>query len=240
MPRTNEYGQTIGDAVPGWTIRAEPQKVTLIGRTCRLEPLEAKHTNDLYASYSQSNDGRDFTYLAIEAFKNIEELRNYVEKTVKEPGRFSFAIIHASGKAVGMISLLRADRVNGSVEVGRVVFSPLLKQSIASTEAQYLLMAYVFDGLGYRRYEWKCDTFHAQSRRAAERLGFTFEGIFRKVIVVKGRNRDSAWFSIIDSDWPKIKEAFQKWLAPENFDAEGRQIKRLQNIQKNIENIVFT
>lgn len=234
MPRTNEYRQTIGDALPNWKICSKPQKVTLIGRTCRLEPLDAaKHTDDLYAAYSQSVDGRDWTYLVLEPFKNHQECYNYIEKMAKNTEMLTFAIVElASKRAVGMMSLMRIDHLNGSAEVGRVIFSPLLKQSILSTEAQYLLMAYVFDGLGYRRYEWKCDSFNAPSRKAAERMGFTFEGIFRNAIVLKGRNRDTAWYSIIDSEWPKLKEAFRKWLAPENFDPKGRQIRKLTEFRE--------
>lgn len=232
MPRTNAYGQSIGDALPNWENRPEPQKVTLIGRSCRLEPLAAKHVNDLYAAYSQSADGRDWTYLLIEPFKNIEEFRKYVDEKANSTETLAFAIIDTSNKAVGMISLQRIDCINGSIEVGRVVFSPLLRQSIAATEAQYLLMSYVFDGLGYRRYEWKCDSFNTMSRKAAERLGFTYEATFRNSNVVKGRTRDSAWFSIIDCEWPNMKKAFQEWLAPENFDADGRQKKRLQEFRE--------
>lgn len=188
MPRTNEYGQIIGDSVPNWKIGREPQKVQLVGRTCRLEPLDvAKHTDDLYVAYNQSVDERDWTYLLLEPFKNIEEFRNYIEKTANDTGMLAFAIINIFGKAMGMMSLMRIDRLNGSAEVGRVIFSPLLKQSILSTEAQYLLMSHVFDGLGYRRYEWRCDSFNSPSRRAAERMGFTFEAIFRNAVIVKGQ-----------------------------------------------------
>lgn len=141
-------------------------------------------------------------------------------------------IDRASGHAVGTLALMRQDPAHGVIEVGHVTFSPKLKQTPLSTEAQYLLMAHVFEQLGYRRYEWKCDSLNAPSRRAAERLGFRFEGIFRQAIVYKERSRDTAWFSIIDSEWPKLREAFEAWLAPENFDAEGRQRRSLVELRE--------
>lgn len=235
MPFENKYGQILGDAMSHWQIRPEPQRVTLIGRTCRLEPVDvAKHSEELFEAYSQSTDNRDWTYLMVDQFNNLQECRNYIEKAMKCRDMITFAVIDGSGKAVGMIALLRIDTVNGAIEVGRVMFSPLLKQSTPSTEAQYLLMTYVFDDLGYRRYEWKCDSFNTPSRRAAERLGFTFEGIFRNAVIVNGHTRDRAWYSIIDSEWPKIKKAFFKWLAPENFDDNGHQIKKLTEFREDL------
>jgi RimJ/RimL family protein N-acetyltransferase len=135
-----------------------------------------------------------------------------------------FAVVDlASGRAVGTLALMRIDAANGVVEVGHVMFSPHLQRTPLSTEAQYLLMRHVFDELGYRRYEWKCDSLNAPSRRTAQRLGFTFEGVFRQAIVTKGRNRDTAWFAVIDGDWPALRAAFEAWLAPDNFDADGHQ-----------------
>ncbi|ONQ53145.1 GNAT family N-acetyltransferase, partial [Burkholderia cenocepacia] len=130
-------------------------------------------------------------------------------------------IDRATGRAVGTLALMRIDPANGVIEVGSVTFSPLLKRTPVSTEAQFLLMKYAFDTLGYRRYEWKCDDLNAPSRKAAARLGFRYEGTFRQAIVYRGRNRDTAWFSIIDGEWPDVRAAFEAWLAPENFDAEG-------------------
>ena len=132
-----------------------------------------------------------------------------------------------TGKAVGTLALMRMDPGNGVIEVGHVTFSPKLQRTALSTEAQYLLMRRVFDELGYRRYEWKCDSLNAPSRATAQRLGFQFEGIFRQAVVYKGRTRDTAWFSIIDSEWPARRAAFERWLAPENFDENGVQRRRL-------------
>ena len=136
-----------------------------------------------------------------------------------------------SGKAVGTLSLMRIDPNNGVIEVGNVMFSPLLQQTPISTEAQYLLMAYAFDQLGYRRYEWKCDALNAPSRTTADRLGFTFEGVFRQAVMYKGRSRDTAWFSIIDSEWPKVKAGFESWLAASNYTADGKQKQSLKALR---------
>jgi len=136
----------------------------------------------------------------------------------------------AVGTAVGYASLMRIDASNGVIEVGNVMFSPQLQRTPAATEAMYLMARYVFEELGYRRYEWKCNALNLPSRRAALRLGFAFEGIFRQHMVIKGQNRDTAWFSMLDSEWPERKQAFEAWLAPENFDADGRQKRALGSV----------
>lgn len=233
MTRTNKHGQPIGDEVPNWTTRPQPENVTLTGRTCLVEPLDpVKHTDELFHAYSQAEDGSDWTYLWVERFDELEPFRQYIEMIASKNDPKFYAVIDLkTRKAVGMYSLYRIDPMNGTIEVGFITFSPLLKQSVQSTEAQYLLMSYCFDTLGYRRYEWKCDSFHAKSRKAALRLGFKFEGVFRNAIVTKGRNRDTAWYSIIDSEWPAIKSAFETWLSPSNFDSKGKQINGLAQIR---------
>jgi len=166
-------------------------------------------------------------------FDNAEDYRRYAEEAARSADPRHFAIIdRKTGKPVGTLALMRIDPKQGVIEVGHVMFSPLLQQTPMSTEAQFLLMAYVFDGLGYRRYEWKCDSLNAPSRRTAERLGFKFEGIFRQAIVYKGRNRDTAWYSIIDREWPQLKWAFQTWLSAQNFDEQGEQRKSLTDVRK--------
>lgn len=140
-------------------------------------------------------------------------------------------IDRATNRAVGTLALMRIDPANGVIEVGSVTFSPLLKRTPASTEAQYLLMKYAFDTLGYRRYEWKCDDLNAPSRKAAVRLGFRYEGTFRQAIVYKGRNRDTAWYSIVDGEWPAVAAAFEAWLSPDNFDTQGSQRQSLTAIR---------
>ncbi|WP_322028067.1 GNAT family protein [Burkholderia sp. BCC1977] len=229
----NEYGQPVGASMPDWTDRPLPADVTLQGRFCRLEPLDAqRHARDLFAAYSSAPDGRDWTYLPIGPFRDESELLRYAESAARSTDPKHYTVIDTVlNRAVGALSLMRADVKSGSVEVGWVMFSPLIKQRPASTEAQFLLMQYVFDELRYRRYEWKCDSLNDASRKAAQRLGFSFEGIFRQVTVYKQRSRDTAWFSIVDREWPGLKQAFQAWLAPENFDDEGRQISTLTEIR---------
>lgn len=226
MPvRQNEFGQSIGPDLPEWTPRALPPRRVIEGRFCTLEPLDvAKHADDLFTAYAQAPDGRDWTYLFSERSADLESIRAYAERAAKSTDPMHFAVIdRQSGRAVGTLALMRIDPAHGSIEVGSVTFSPLLKRTPMSTEAQYLLMKLAFDELGYRRYEWKCDNFNEPSKRAAARLGFQFEGIFRQAVVYKGRSRDTAWFSIIDSEWPALRTAFERWLAPGNFDEQGRQ-----------------
>lgn len=229
---TNAFGQAIGADLPGWSARPQPARVTLTGRFCRLEPIAAHHAADLYAAYSQAPDARLWTYMSVGPFASLDAYQAYVRSIENSTDPRHFAVIDlATGKPVGTMALMRIDANNGVIEVGAVTFSPLLQQTPISTEAQYLLMAYVFDELQYRRYEWKCDHFNTPSRTTAQRLGFSFEGIFRQAIIYKGRSRDTAWFSIIDSEWPTLKAAFQTWLAPENFDAAGRQRQSLVQVR---------
>ncbi|MFE9452415.1 GNAT family N-acetyltransferase [Streptomyces sp. NPDC006739] len=231
--RLNAYGQSIGEPLPGWTPRPAPARVTLEGRLCRVEPLDAdRHTDDLYSAYALAPDGRDWTYMTVGPFDRRDDYREYVETVTRADDPLHYAVVDlGTGKAVGTLSLMRQDPSNGVVEVGSVAFSPLLQRTPASTEAQFLLMSYVFGQLGYRRYEWKCDSLNAPSRKAALRLGFTFEGIFRQAVVYKGRSRDTAWYSVTDSEWPQVGKALREWLSPGNFDAAGRQGRSLSAIR---------
>lgn len=230
----NAYQQPIGFPVSDWTTRPTPQRRTIEGRSCRLEPLDPeRHADDLYAAYGLNTDDRDWTYLPIGPFDNPDDFRGHIESAAKSTDPFHFAVIDAqTGRAVGTFALMRIDPKNGVIEVGMVVFSPLLKRTPISTEAQYLLMRHVFEDLGYRRYEWKCDDLNTPSRNAALRLGFQFEGVFRQAIVYKGRSRDTVWFSVIDREWPTCRDAFEQWLAPDNFDPQGRQIRSLGSLRK--------
>jgi RimJ/RimL family protein N-acetyltransferase len=231
---SNPYQQAIGAPLPDWAPRPRPQRLTLAGRYCRLEPLDAqRHAADLFAAYSLAGDGRDWTYMASGPFTDAASHLAYVEKIVRADDPLHYAVIDLkSARAVGTLALMRIDPANGVIEVGHVAFSPALKRTPLSTEAQFLLMRYVFDTLGYRRYEWKCDSLNTPSRQAAERLGFQFEGIFRQALVYKQRNRDTAWFSIIDGEWPVYRAAFERWLAPENFDAQGQQLISLKALRE--------
>ncbi|MGZ2747393.1 GNAT family N-acetyltransferase [Burkholderia stagnalis] len=226
MPITlNAHHQPIGQSLPDWSARPRPQRVTLDGRHCRLEPLDAeRHAADLYAAYAQAADGSDWTYLAHGPYADEASYRDYARGAAASSDPLHFAVIDlASSRAVGTLALMRIDPVNGVIEVGSVTFSPRLKRTPVSTEAQYLLMKHVFDTLGYRRYEWKCDSLNVPSRKAADRLGFSYEGTFRQALVYKGRNRDTAWYAIVDGDWPALAAAFDAWLSPANFDAQGAQ-----------------
>ncbi len=195
MTRTSDYAQPIGESVIDWKPRERPARIAIDGAHCRIELLDvAKHGADLFDAYGRASDGSDWTYLFAEPFADFAAFEKYLMQAAASPDPLHYAVIdRASGKVVGTFALMRIEPVHGVIEVGSVTFSPLLKQTGISTEAQYLLMRYVFDDLEYRRYEWKCDSLNALSRKTASRLGFTFEGIFRQAIVYKGRNRDTAW-----------------------------------------------
>lgn len=199
------------------------------GRFCQVEPLDpARHAADLFAANSRDADGSNWTYLFQEPFRDLERYRAWLEEVAAGADPLFHAIVDLkSRKAVGVATFMRIDRGHGVIEVGNINYSPLLQRTPAATEAMFLMMRRVFDELGYRRYEWKCDNLNAPSRAAALRLGFQYEGLFRQAMVYKGRNRDTAWFSIIDGEWPALKRAYEQWLAPENFGSNGRQKKPL-------------
>jgi RimJ/RimL family protein N-acetyltransferase len=228
----NEFGQPVGRALPGWSPRPRPPRTPMEGRFCRLEPLDAKsHAAALHAAYSE-DDGRNWTYLPYGPFPSLEAYSQVVASVQGGEDPVFHAILDlASQRPVGVASYLRIDPPMGVIEVGHLSYAPALQRHAAATEAMYLMMRRVFDELGYRRYEWKCDSLNAPSRRAAERLGFRFEGIFRQAVVVKGRNRDTAWYSILDSEWPALRGAFERWLAPSNFDAQGKQRAKLEALR---------
>jgi RimJ/RimL family protein N-acetyltransferase len=199
------------------------------GRYCRVELLDpAKHADDLFAANSIDAEGRNWTYLFQEPFRDLASYKVWLEQIAKAGDPLFHTIVdQGTGKPVGIAALMRIDPANGVIEVGNINYSPLLQRRPAATEAMFLMMRRVFDELGYRRYEWKCDSLNAPSRAAALRLGFQYEGLFRQAVIYKGRNRDTAWFSIIDQEWPMLKRAYQSWLAPENFDAQGAQKRPL-------------
>ena len=225
MIRHNSYGQPIGPEIEEWTPRVLPPRTPLIGRTCRIEPVDVeRHSDDLYAAYSAAPDDRDWTYLPLERPTSKAAFASYLAAMASSSDPLHHTVIDSElGRAVGTAAQMRIDPGNGSMEIGFVRWSPLMQRRIAGTEAMYLLMKRVFDELGYRRYEWKCDSLNDRSRSAALRYGFKFEGVFRNAAVVKKRSRDTAWFSITDHEWPSVKAAFAKWLLPSNFDNEGRQ-----------------
>lgn len=228
---TNELGQPIGFPLPGWTARRRPQRVVMTGRTCRIEPLDrARHAADLFAAYAAEPTGRDWTYLTEGPFANEADLGRWAEGLSAKDDPLFFAIVEApTGKAAGVASYRRIDPAPGVIEVGGIHYAPALQGSVAATEAMYLMMRHVFADLGYRRYEWKCDALNERSRAAAERLGFRYEGLFRQATVYRARNRDTAWFAVVDGEWPALRARFERWLDPANFDARGRQRKRLED-----------
>ncbi|MGF1632062.1 MAG: GNAT family N-acetyltransferase [Kiloniellaceae bacterium] len=225
----NDLGQPLGAPLPDWTPRALPPREPLEGRTCRIEPLDpAVHAADLFTAYGADREGRIWTYLPYGPFASLDAFRDWMgESCLGADPLFHAVVDQQSNKALGVASYLRIDAKMGVIEVGHINYAPTLQRTVAATEAMYLMMSRVFDQLGYRRYEWKCNALNEASRRAALRLGFSFEGLFRQAVISKGRNRDTAWYSILNSEWPGTKAAFEAWLAPENFDAEGRQKRGL-------------
>jgi RimJ/RimL family protein N-acetyltransferase len=226
----NDLGQPIGDALPHWAPPPAPPRAALEGRYAILEPLDlARHAQQLWDAYALDVDHRNWTYLAHGPYDSFEDFTAWVRHASSKRDPLFFAICSRSSHAVGVAAYLRVAPEAGTIEVGHINLSPLLQRTPAATEAMYLMMKQAFE-LGYRRYEWKCDALNAASRAAAERLGFTFEGIFRQALVYKGRNRDTAWYSIIDREWPALATAFERWLAPDNFDDDGRQRVRLSDL----------
>ncbi|MFT7557254.1 MAG: RimJ/RimL family protein N-acetyltransferase, partial [Planctomycetota bacterium] len=206
-----------------------PATARLDGRLCRLEPIDVeKHADDLFAAFATDLDHQNWTYLPYGPFADKSAFASWMTITCLGDDPCFFAIVdRASEKVVGMASYLRIVPAQGVVEVGHIHFSPLMQGKPISTEAMYLMMKYVFDDLEYRRYEWKCDSLNGPSCAAAQRLGFAFEGIFRQALMYKQRNRDTSWYSIIDSEWPLVKQAFEVWLDPANFNMQGEQKMRL-------------
>jgi RimJ/RimL family protein N-acetyltransferase len=228
----NEFGQPIGLPLPsGWAPPPMPPRASIDGRLCRLDPLDpAAHADDLFAAFTAEDDDRSWTYLAYGPFRTPESHRNWIATVCASNDPLFFAIIdRATGKPVGVASYLRITPASGSIEVGHLHYAPKARRSPIVTEAMYLMMRAAF-ALGYRRYEWKCDALNAGSRAAARRLGLSFEGIFRQATVYKGRNRDTAWYATIDTEWPALRAAFERWLDPANFDEQGLQRIRLSDL----------
>jgi RimJ/RimL family protein N-acetyltransferase len=200
---------------------ARPGPATLSGRSCRIERLTAAHAPALWDAVKDHD--RLWTYLSYGPFADAGSFARWVDSRIALDDPYSYAILDTAGRAVGIFTLMSIRPEPRVIEVGHVLYSPALQRTSLATEAQYLLARYVFETLGYRRYEWKCDSLNAPSRRAALRYGFTYEGIFRQHMIVKGRNRDTAWYAMLDGEWPARKRGFETWLAPENFAADGRQ-----------------
>jgi RimJ/RimL family protein N-acetyltransferase len=206
----------------------------MVGRHVRVERLDpARHAAALFEANAADADGSHWTYLFDEKPATLAAYSEWARKAAATEDPLFHAIVDLrTGQPAGVAAFMRVDRVRGVIEVGHINFSPALQRTRQATEAIFLFMSRTFDELGYRRLEWKCDSLNAPSRAAALRFGFTFEGLFRQAVVYKGRNRDTAWYSIIDREWPALKAAYERWLDPANFDGEGRQRKRLAELMR--------
>ena len=230
--RTNAFGQPVGDPMPDWKPVPRPPRAPMDGRYCRLEAFDVeRHGAQLHAAYSENKDGSMWTYMPAGPFASFDDFLVWMRPAAESEDPLFHTIIEtASGEAVGQAALMRITPEHGVIEAGNIAFSPRLQRTPIATESMFLLMKRVFDELGYRRYEWKCDSCNAPSRRAAERFGFVYDGLFPQAIVYKGRNRDTTWFSMIDEDWPAIRGAYEEWLNPTNFESDGTQKQKLADL----------
>jgi RimJ/RimL family protein N-acetyltransferase len=222
----------IGPKVPAHTA-PRPERRAIAGRFIRLEPLDPdRHGSSLWRETHGIGAAARWQYLFDEPFAEENSFHDFLARKAASTDPLFYAIIdQSSGHAVGFAALMRIDPTHRCIEVGNILYGKSLQRTPGATEAQYLLMRYVFEDLGYRRYEWKCNALNEPSRRTALRLGFAFEGIFRKHMIVRGRNRDTAWYSMLDDDWPAAKAAFERWLAPSNFDSAGVQRQTLASLR---------
>jgi RimJ/RimL family protein N-acetyltransferase len=229
---SSDLGLPIGFPVPGWNGLNLPPRTSMVGQYCRLEILDVNaHAQELYDAYVADSEDRIWTYLPYGPFADFGAFQSWMANTCTGDDPLFYTIFDLNtGRAVGVASYLRINPNSGSIEVGHINFGPAMQRTPLATEAMYLMMARAFDELNYRRYEWKCDSLNARSCRAAGRLGLTFEGIFRQCTIYKDRNRDTAWYSILDTEWPATKAAFQAWLSADNFSDEGNQRQTLADL----------
>ena len=226
--RRNELGQPVGPDLPRWHVRPVPAHVDLRGADVCVVDWGQRHVDGLFAATCGPDDGDRWTYLSGGPFRTTRELASYTAGLLADPAGHPVAVLAARDERVlGIAAFLRVAPAHGSIEIGSITWGSGLARTRGATEAIHLMAAHAFDDLGYRRLEWKCDSLNAPSRRAAERLGFSYEGTFRRAVVYKGRSRDTAWYSIIDTEWPAVRDRLETWLAPDNFDEEGRQRSRL-------------
>ena len=232
MPE-NAFGQMIGDPVPDWVAPPRPSRCLESGHYAQIEPLESReHLDDLFASCCPSSNDSGWTYLPYGPFADRLAYGAWLETIERSDDPLFFAIRElGSGRVCGLAAYLRISPAAGSIEIGHLHFGPVMRRTPVATDALRLMIERSF-ALGYRRLEWKCDALNAPSMAAAKRLGFSFEGIFRQAAVVHGRNRDTAWFSILDWQWPALRVAFETWLDAGNFDAQGRQQQSLSDLTR--------
>ena len=228
--RRNALGQPVGKALPGWKPCEKLPDIALTGRLCAVVPFEAAHAAPLFAAFAAGGDDGLWTYMPYGPFATAAELEATTQDRMQNNGFHSFSIMPLKDRLpIGQASFLRYDPAHGSVEIGAIAFSAALKRSTVATEALYLMMKHAFDH-GYRRCEWKCDQLNLASNRAALRLGFRFEGVFRNAQVIKGRRRDTAWYSVILEEWPDVRARLEAWLSPDNFDENGQQKTALSHL----------
>ncbi|MCR6033487.1 GNAT family N-acetyltransferase [Nocardioides sp. zg-579] len=232
-PHVNEHAQAVGPEVPGWSPRTPPVPVVLEGRYVRLEPVAAAHAEPLFEALGAAEDAPLWTYRpAAQPADAAAMARDVVAPLAAHTGALTFAIVPTDGagpaRAAGLATYWRVEPTHGVVEISGVLFARRLQRTRAATEAMHLMIGHAIEEWGYRRVEWKCDALNEPSRRAAARLGFTYEGRFRQHMVTKGRSRDTDWFSLLDGEWPTVRAAHERWLDPANFHADGRQRARLE------------
>ncbi len=232
MPETNDFGQQVGDLVPGWITRPRPEPVVLTGRYVRLEPLSTAHAEALYAALCNPGDEELWTYRPTDPPVDVPEMAELIEQHLAAGELMTFALVPDGERAQGTASYTRIDTATGQVEIAGVLYAKSLQRTRAATEAVHLSMRHAFEDLGFRRFEWKCDSLNEPSRRAARRLGFVHEGRFRNHMITKGRNRDTDWFSVTDDEWPAVKAAHERWLDPANFDEHGTQLTSLSDLTR--------
>lgn len=224
MTHLNDLGQPVGAPLDVTLPRPRPDRTPMRGARVTVVPADIDaHAAGLFDAFGRDMDGRNWTYLPYGPFQIQAAFRDWMAATCTGDDPLFHTILNDAGAPVGLASYLRIDPANGAIEVGHIHLSPRLQRATLSTEAMFLMMARVFDDLGYRRYEWKCDALNGPSRAAAERLGFRYEGTFRQATHYKGRNRDTAWFALTDKDWPEVRTEFTRWLDLSNFDEHGRQ-----------------
>ena len=225
----NHLGQPIGFPVDDWQSCPIPPRKVMTGRDCQVVPLNPEaHAKQLHEANLLDASHMNWTYLAYGPFHSLDDYAEWLRSACLGDDPMYFAVVaNKTNSAVGLASYLNIVPDAGTIEVGHINFSPRLQKSRAATESMYLMMHRAIEELGYRRYEWKCDALNQRSRRAAERLGFRFEGVFRQATLYKGRNRDTAWYSITDKEWNSLKQAYQSWLSDDNFDSGGQQKRSL-------------
>ena len=229
-----ETGLPIGPLVADPAPAKRPQRVVLEGRFCRLEPLDAaRHGDELFRASTPPDAAARFLYLFENPPVGRAEFQTWLEKVAVSEDPLFFAVIDKrSGRVEGRQTLMRIDPPNRVIEIGSIYWGPAIARTAVTTEANFLFAQYAFDELGYRRYEWKCNALNAPSRAAAGRFGFSYEGHFRRAVVIKGRTRDTSWYSMLADEWPRLRNAYESWLSPENFDADGKQKTSLSHLTK--------